>query len=140
MCKWSGCDGCDVELYEHAADDSVNRNGEEEQPGYHLFKNLACLTSWTNYFFGLTNTSHRVCMFLKGYNVATVTLDVMLNCPLSFISKLLGNKQCLVASLSEVSWNVFPMLSESHRNVNSMFVLKYSVYWKKKAVNKFKCN
>lgn len=53
-------------------------------------------------------------MFLKGYNVAAVTLYVMLNSPFSFISKLLGNIQCLVASLSEVSWNVFPMLSERY--------------------------
>ena len=116
-----------VELYDDAADDSDNRNGEEEQPGYHLLKCLDFLTSWTNNFFGLTN-SHRVCMFLKGYNVASVTLDVMLNCPFSFISKLLGNIQCLVASLSEVPGNVFPMLSESHRNANSMFMLKHSVY------------
>ena len=57
--------------------------------------------------------------------MATVTLNLMLNCPFSFISKLLGNIQCLVASLSEVSWNVLPMLSESQRNVNSMFMLKY---------------
>ena len=63
---------------------------EEEQPGYQLLKHLAFLKSWTNYFFGLTY-SHCVCMFLKGYNVATVTLYVMLNCPFSFISKLLGN-------------------------------------------------
>ena len=46
--------------------------------------------------------------------MALATLDVMLNPPFCFMSKLLGNKQCLVASLSEVSWNVFPMLSESH--------------------------
>lgn len=96
-----------VELYEHAANDSDNKNGEEEQPDYQLLKHLAFLTSWTNNFFGLPNR-HCVCMFLKGYNVAAVTLDVMLNCPFSFISKLLGNIQCLVASLSEVSWNVFP--------------------------------
>ena len=87
-----------VELYDDAADDSVNRNGEEEQPGYQQLKHLAFLTSWTNYFFGLTNTSHHVCMFLKGYNVAAVTLDVMLNCPFSFISKLLGNIHCTMSS------------------------------------------
>lgn len=116
-----------VELYDDAADDSDKRNGEEKRLGFQLLKHLAFLTSWTNYFFGLTN-SYLVCVFLKGYNVAAVSLDVMLNCPFSFISKLLGNIQCLVASLSEVSWNVLPMLSESHRNVNSMFVLKYSVY------------
>ena len=102
-----------VELYEHAANESDNKNGEEEQPDYQLLKHLAFLTSWTNNFFGLPNR-HCVCMFLKGYNVAAVTLDVMLDCHFSFISKLLGNIQCLVASLSEVSWNVFPMLSESY--------------------------
>ena len=45
-----------VELYDDAADDGDNRNGEEEQPGYQLLKHLAFLTSWTNYFFGLTNS------------------------------------------------------------------------------------
>lgn len=120
-----------VELYVDSGDDSDNRNGdgEKEEPGYHLLKHSRFLTSWTNYFFGWTN-NHYVCMFLKGWNVALVTLDVMLNSPFCFMSKLLGNTQCLVASLSEVSWKVFPMPSETHSNVNSMFMLKYSVYWK----------
>lgn len=34
-----------VELYEHGAGDSDNRNGDEEQPGYHLLKCLDFLTS-----------------------------------------------------------------------------------------------
>ena len=50
-----------------------------------------------------------MCMFLKGCNEALmyVTLDVMLNSPFFFMSKLLDNMQCLVTIVYQKSLGMF---------------------------------
>ena len=50
-----------------------------------------------------------MCMFLKGCNetLMYVTLDVMLNSPFFFMSKLLDNMQCLVTIVYQKSLGMF---------------------------------